>query len=210
MFRRMSGFRNIQKLVEKKLIQLAFIPSKYFEALYIECGTEIPCHTLNICEVEEKQLRGELFGFMKEGKVDTKIEIEKFQLYERIIIVFVASKEVRSLTDEHLALYDNYDLALENVEELNETCNRIIEGLFNFKYCDQEGCEISFDKPEVLIGNALRSVLQNMINVGDKIINIVRLYSYHHDYLKLDDEKEEESSDEEENSKSIEEMEPAK
>ncbi|MHA1220527.1 MAG: hypothetical protein ACTSQB_02220, partial [Candidatus Heimdallarchaeota archaeon] len=174
------------------------------------------------------------------GKVDTKIEIEKFQLYERIIIVFVASKEVRSLTDEHFsemskedkkqlvqllkdvsiagklvhyslkALYDNYDLALENVEELNETSNRIIEGLFNFKYCDQEGCEISFDKPEVLIGNALRSVLQNMINVGDKIINIVRLYSYHHDYLKLDDEKEEESSDEKEDSKSIEEMEPAK
>ncbi|HUT82492.1 MAG TPA: hypothetical protein VMZ29_14930 [Candidatus Bathyarchaeia archaeon] len=222
MFDRLLGFRKIQKDMEYKLIQLSFIPSKYFEALYVQCGTEIPCHTLDICEVEEKHIRGELLKLMKEGQVDTKIELEKFQLFERINIVSIKSKEIRLLMDEYLekmnkkdsqrliqilkeisiagklmhysmkALYDNYELALENIEELNDTCNRIIDGLFKFKYCEEEGeeCEYKFDDPEVLIGNALRAVLHDMMLVGDKIIHIVKEFSYHHDHLKIDDKKE--------------------
>ena len=48
----MFGFKSITRKVEEKLIQLAFIPSKYFEALYVECNTKIHCHTLDILEVE--------------------------------------------------------------------------------------------------------------------------------------------------------------
>jgi len=225
MFERLLGFRKIQKDIEYKLIQLSFIPSKYFEALYVQCGTEIPCHTLDICEGEEKQVRGELLKLMKEGQVDTKIELEKFQLFERINIVSIKSKEAGQLMDEYLekmkpkdsqrliqilkeisiagklmhysvkALYDNYDLAIENVEELYDTCNRIIDGLFEFKYCDAEvtdECEFDIDKPEVIIGNALRAILQDIVLVGEKIIHIVKEFSYQHEHLKNYDKKIEE------------------
>lgn len=232
MFRRLSGFRTVQRKIEEKIIQLSFIPSKYFEALYVECGTKITCHTCDICEMEEKSVRNELLKLMKKGVVDTKIELEKFQLYERINAVYIKSSSIRILMDEHAnkmlkgtydnlvgilkecsvaaktmhyavkALYDNYNEAIVKVEELKEKCDEIIEGLFSFRYCDRDGdgCEdYSFEDPEVLIGNTIRSSLQEMNNVGDKILQIIKLFSYNHHHLKSseDEEKEEEKELEE-------------
>jgi hypothetical protein len=225
MFNRLLGFRTIQRKVEEKLIQLSFIPSKYFEALYVECGTKITCHTCDICEIEEKSVRDELLKLMKKGIVDTKIELEKFQLFERINAVYVKSSGIRLLMNEHCskmskqnydrlvsllkecseaaklmhysvkAFYDNYDEALEKVKELKIRCNEIIEGLFSFRFCDRDGdgiLDYSFEDPEVLIGNTLRSSLQEMINVGDKIIQIISLFSYNHHHLKTSESDKEE------------------
>ena len=71
MFRKLLGFKTIQRRVEDKIIQLSFIPSKYFEALYVECNTKIHNISLDILEIEEKSIRGELLKLMKEGEVDT-------------------------------------------------------------------------------------------------------------------------------------------
>ncbi|NHJ40177.1 MAG: hypothetical protein FK731_09115 [Asgard group archaeon] len=217
MFERILGFRSIQRKIEHKLIQLSFIPSKYFESLYVECGTKITCHTCDICEIEEKTVRDELLKLMKRGKVDTNIELEKFLLFERINAVYVKSSGIRLLMNEHVnkmskqnynrlveilkecsiaaklmhqsvkLLYDNYDKALEKVEELKTKCNKIIEGLFSFRFCDRDGdgiLEYSFEDPELLIGNSLRSSLQEMINVGDKIIHIIKTFSFNHQSIK--------------------------
>ncbi|MCG3253307.1 MAG: hypothetical protein KAX09_05620 [Candidatus Heimdallarchaeota archaeon] len=168
MFDRMLGFRTIQRQVEEKLIQLSFIPSKYFEALYVESSTKITCHTCDICEVEEVTVRAELLKLMKQGEVDTKVELEKFQLFERINSVSVKSKEIRTLMNKYVdelkkenydslvkflkesayagkmmhhsvkGLYDSYDVALERVEELIAVCNKIIGNLVSFRYYDQD------------------------------------------------------------------------
>ncbi|MBN1329145.1 MAG: hypothetical protein JXA54_06700 [Candidatus Heimdallarchaeota archaeon] len=228
MFDKLLGFISLQKKIERKLLQLAFIPSKYFEALYIECCTDIPCHPLDIYEVEEKQIRGELLELMKQGEVDTKIELEKFQLFERINSVIQKSKEVRLYMSESAkvldkkdyeklvvilkeisftgklmykamqALYEDYSQALIIVEELEQKGNEIVERLFKFKYYvgeeDQE-YDFSLEKPEVIIGDAIRTTLQNMINVGEKIMFIIKKFSYHHAYLNeidKDDSKDEE------------------
>lgn len=229
MFEQMLGFRRIQRKIEKKLIQLSFIPSKYFESLYVECGTKITCHSCDICEIEEKTVRNELLKLMKKGKVDTKIELEKFQLFERINTVYVKSSGIRLLMNEHVenmskqnyerlvnilkecsqaaklmhysvkSLYDNYDTALEKVEELKVKCNEIIDGLFSFRFCDRDGdgtVDYSFEDPEILIGNSLRSSLQAMINVGDKIVQIIKTFSYNHHHLKVDKEEEKEEDNE--------------
>ncbi|MHA1461755.1 MAG: hypothetical protein ACTSQ0_01570, partial [Candidatus Heimdallarchaeota archaeon] len=182
MFRRLLGFKTIQRRVEDKIIQLSFIPSKYFEALYVECNTKIHNLSLDILEIEEKGIRGELLKLMKEGEVDTKIEIEKFQLFERINAVSTHSKEIREVMNTYVGdmkkptyeklvnilkevskagklmyqaikkLYHDYESSLEKIDELNIICNDIINGLFEFKFCDQDGvCEISFEEPEVFI-----------------------------------------------------------
>ena len=223
MFKRLLGFKTITRRVEEKLVQLSFIPSKYFEALYVECNTKIHCHTLDILEAEEKNVRGDLLKLMKEGEVDTKIEIEKFQLFERINGVSSHSKEIREIMNKHVAdmkkdtynrlvkilkevskagklmhatvkeLYNNYNSAVENVDELNKSCNVIIDELFEFKFCDQSGvCEYSFEEPEVFIGNALQNSLREMIAVGEKVIHIIRTFSYNHAHLpekKIEEEK---------------------
>ncbi|NHJ04906.1 MAG: hypothetical protein EAX90_08790 [Candidatus Heimdallarchaeota archaeon] len=219
MFNRLLGFRSIQRKIEEKIIQLSFIPGKYFEALYVECNTKIHCHTLDILEVEEKNVRSELLALMKEGQVDTKIEIQKFQLFERINGVSTKSKEIRILMNEYVekmaeadyrrlvkllkksseagklmhnsikALYDNYDEAIQTVEKLIKCCEEIINDLFEFRFCNEEGqCEYSFEDPEVLIGDSIRSSLQDMINVGEKIINMIKIFSYNHHQLKAKDE----------------------
>ncbi len=221
MFKRMSGFKSIQRRIEEKLIQLSFIPCKYFEALYIECSTKITCHTCDICEVDEKTIRGELLELMKAGEVDTKIELEKFQLFERINSVSTKSKEIRILMNEHVdeiskgaydklvvilkdvsiagklmhqaikSLYENYNFALDRVEELKSKCNEIIASLFSFKFCNELGeFDYSFEDPEVLIGNSLRGTLQDVINVGAKIIHIIKIFSYNHRDLIIDEEEE--------------------
>ncbi len=226
MFRRLLGFRTIQRRVEDKLVQLSFIPYKYFEALYVECNTKIHNLTLDILEIEEKGIRGELLKLMKEGEVDTKIEIEKLQLFERINAVSTHSKEIRVVMNTHVAdmkkptyeklvsilkevskagklmyevikeLYHDYNLSLEKVDELNIVCYEIIDGLFEFKFCDQDGvCEISFEEPEVFIGNALNKSLREMIAVGEKIVHIIKLFSYNHTYL-IDNEDVDAKSDE--------------
>lgn len=222
MFNRMLGFRTIQRKVEEKLIQLSFIPSKYFEALYVECSTKITCHTCDICEVEEVNVRGELLKLMKQGEVDTKVELEKFQLFERINSVSTKSKEIRVLMNDHIedmkkenydklvrflkessyagklmhysvkGLYDNYDVALERVEELIAVCKKIIGNLVSFRFYDQDDdgvLDYSFEEPEVLIGNSLRSTLQDMIFVGEKVAHIVKTFSFNHKTIEVDEEK---------------------
>jgi len=222
MFDKMLGFRTIQRRVEEKLIQLSFIPSKYFESLYVECSTKITCHTCDICEVEEVTVRAELLQLMKQGEVDTKVELEKFQLFERINSVSMKSKEIRILMNEHIedmkkanydklvrflkdsiyagklmhysikGLYENYDTALERVEELTVVCNKLIGNLISFRFYDQDDdgvLDYSFEEPEVLIGNAIRDSLQGMIFVGEKVAHIVKTFSYNHKTEEIDEEK---------------------
>ncbi len=222
MFDKLLGFRTINKQIEEKLIQLSFIPSKYFEALYVECSTRITCHTCDICEVEEVNVRGELLKLMKQGQVDTKTEIEKYQLFQRINNVSKKSKSIRLLMTDHLenmkrenydrlvillkeasiagklmyhsvkALFENYDKAIAKVKELTNKCNKLIEELIAFRYYDQDGdglLNYSFEEPEVLIGNSLRVTLQEMINVGEKIIHIIKTLSYNHKEKELTEEK---------------------
>ena len=222
MFDRMTGFRTIQRRVEEKLKQLSFIPSKYFEALYVECSTKITCHTCDICEVEEVTVRAELLKLMKQGEVDTKVELEKFQLFERINRVSMKSKEIRVLMNEHIedmkkenydklvrflkeasyagkmmhysvkGLYDDYDVALERVDELIAVSNKIIGNLISFRFYDQDDdgvLDYSFEEPEVLIGNSLRDTLQDMIFVGEKVAHIVKTFSYNHKTDEVDEEK---------------------
>ena len=150
---------------------------------------------------------------MKEGEVDTKEELEKFQLFERINSVSIKSKEIRILMSEHVekmkkdnydqlvkllkeisyagklmhlsvkGFYDNYTIALERADELIAISNKIIGKLISFRYYDQDGdgiLDYSFEEPEVLIGNSLRSSLQDMINVGEKIIHMVNTFSVNH------------------------------
>jgi len=221
-FDKVLGFRTINKQIEEKLKQLSFIPSKYFEALYVECSTRITCHTCDICEVEEVNVRGELLKLMKQGQVDTKTEIEKYQLFQRINEVSKKSKTIRLLMTDHLenmkkenydklvillkeasvagklmhysvkALYDNYDEAINKVKELNKKCNKLIEELIAFRYYDQDGdglLDYSFEEPEVLIGNSLRVSLQEMINVGEKIIHMIKSLSYNHQEKEVDEEE---------------------
>lgn len=166
---RLFGYRGIQKQIEKKLLQFSYLPSKYFEALYIEYSTKIPCHTLEILEMEEKNVRNLLLKLMQDGQVDTKIEIEKFQLFQRINEVLSKCKEVRLLLSEYAeqiveenykrllkllkkisetakimhedveALYDDYELAIEKAVVLKEGCEKLLGELYEFKFCDVEG-----------------------------------------------------------------------
>ncbi|MFW9922031.1 MAG: hypothetical protein ACFFDW_01955 [Candidatus Thorarchaeota archaeon] len=212
---RFLGFISVHRKIEQKMIQFAFIPSKYFEALYVECNTQIHCHTLDIMDAEEKNVRRELLTLMKQGEVDTKIEIGKYQLFERLNEVIIKSKEIRDLMNQFCeeikkesytrlvkilmqvskagkamyqavkTLYDNYDLAIANVDTLNKTIEPIIDDIFSFKFCTEEGqYDYSFEDPQVLIGNAIRATLQDMNSVGDKIIEIIADFSFNHFSLK--------------------------
>ena len=230
MFNKILGFRTIQRQVEEKLIQLSFIPSKYFEALYVESSTKITCHTCDICEVEEVTVRAELLNLMKQGEVDTKVELEKFQLFERINSVSVRSKEIRILMNKYVdemkkenydslvkflkesayagkmmhysvkGLYDDYDTALERVEELIAVCNKIIGNLISFRLYDKDedgSLDYSFEGPEYLIGNSLRDTLQDMIFVGEKVAHIVKTFSFNHKTIEVEEEKLQEKAEEE-------------
>ncbi|MBK5114625.1 MAG: hypothetical protein KGD59_15780 [Candidatus Heimdallarchaeota archaeon] len=234
MFDRLLGFRTIQRQVEEKLVQLSFIPSKYFEALYVESSTKITCHTCDICEVEEVTVRAELLRLMKQGEVDTKVELEKFQLFERINSVSVKSKEIRVLMNQYFeelekknydqlvrflkeasyagklmhysvkGLYNDYDTALERVEELIAVSKKLIGNLVSFRFYDQDDdgtLDYSFEGPEVLIGNAIRDSLQGMIFVGEKVAHIVQTFSYNHKVVEVDEEKLLEKAEKEEKKK---------
>ena len=168
MFNELFGRRTIDKKIEKKLVKLSLIPSKYFEALYIERSTDIPSHLLDLCEREEGELRGELLVLQKQGIVDTKIEVEKFGLFERIIDATSVMKVVRLLMTEYKdqiqkevykelvkilknvselgrvmhqtveGLYSNYDEAIEKVKKLTESSKKIIANLTKFKFYNGE------------------------------------------------------------------------
>jgi hypothetical protein len=225
---RFFGFRFVHRKIEDKLLQFARIPGKYFEALYVECSTRIECHTLDIIEMEEKKVRGLLLELMKAGEVDTKIELHKYQLFERLNSVTSMSKEIRLLMDEHMddiqentcerlvdilkrvsatgkimsemveALYDNYEEALEQVNQLRASARQILDGLYDFKFCVDGKHEYSFEKPEVLIGNAIRDTLQEMLYCADKIVQMIAIFSFNHSQLKerIEEEKTEEKEEE--------------
>ncbi|NHJ84388.1 MAG: hypothetical protein FK734_02940 [Asgard group archaeon] len=201
-------FKSIHKRIEEKLVQLAYIPKKYIEAMYIESSTKIPIHLLDICEEEEKRVRNELLDLMKEGEVDTKIEIEKFQLFERINEVNSKSKQIRSFLIEFdgkltkdvydslveilkntseagklmyevvKTLYDDFDKTFGKINNLYRLCDAIIEGLFDFKFCKDGKCDYRFEDPEVLIGNEIRATLLEMKYVADKVQSIIETFSF--------------------------------
>ncbi len=93
MFKELFGRRSIDKKIEKNLIELFRIPTRYFEALYVECSTEIAHHILDLCEEEEKERRGELTVLLKERIADIKIEIAKYELFERLMITNKSSNK---------------------------------------------------------------------------------------------------------------------
>ncbi|GAH12327.1 unnamed protein product, partial [marine sediment metagenome] len=135
MFNELFGRRTIDKKIEKKLVELSLIPSKYFEALYIERSTDIPSHLLDLCEREEGELRGELLVLQKQGIVDTKIEVEKFGLFERIIDSTSVMKVVRLLMTEYKdqiqkEVYKELVKILKNVSELGRIMHQTVEALY--------------------------------------------------------------------------------
>ena len=211
MFNDLFGRRTIDKKIEKKLGELSLIPSKYFEALYIERSTDIPSHLLDLCEREEGELRGELLVLQKQGIVDTKIEVEKFGLFERLIDATSVMRVVRLLMTEYKDqiqkevykelvkilknvselgrvmhqtvedLYKNYDKAIENIKKLTESGKKIIANLTKFKFYSEEGVvRFDLEDPKVQIGTAIRESVQSMLTVGEKIIQIIEIFSFNH------------------------------
>ncbi len=209
MFRELLGRRMIDKKIEKNLIELSLIPLKYFEALYIERRTEISSSQFEIYEDEEKEKRGELIELLKEGIVDTKIEIAKFELYERMISVTSSMKDVRLvltenrheiLEDEYKelvkilkevsmlckimyemvkGLYQNYDLALNKMQDLMETSENVISFISKFRFpSDEEKDKFDIEDPKVLISNSIRESIQSIIDVGEKITEIIEEFNF--------------------------------
>lgn len=208
MFRELVGRRMIDKKIEKNLIDLALIPSKYFEALYIDRRTEISSPVFDLLEEEEKEKRGELIELLKEGVVDTKIEIAKFELYERVVNVTASMKEVRvSITENKQRieeeeykelvnilkdvsklgkimfemvknLYDNYDLAAEKMKELTKMSKKINNLITKFRFPSDRGDKFHFEDSNVLISNGIRESIQSMVDVGEKIIEIIEEFDF--------------------------------
>lgn len=209
MFRELLGRRRIDKKIEKHLIDLSLIPSKYFEALYIERRTEISSPVFELLEEEEKEKRGELIELLKEGIVDTKIEIAKYELYERMVGVTSVMKEVRvTITDnKHRIgeeeykelinilkevsqlgkimfemvknLYCNYNLAKKNMKELREMSEIIANQIIKYRFpTDEETDKFDFEDPKVLISNGIRESIQSMVDVEEKIDEIIDEFSF--------------------------------
>ena len=137
MFRELLGRRRIDKKIEKHLIDLSLIPSKYFEALYIERRTEISSPVFELLEEEEKEKRGELIELLKEGIVDTKIEIAKYELYERMVGVTSVMKEVRvTITDnKHRIGEEEYKELINILKEVSQLGKIMFEMVKNL-YCN--------------------------------------------------------------------------
>jgi len=209
MFRELLGRRMIDKKIEKNLIDLSLIPSKYFEALYIERRTEISSSLFELYEDEEKEKRGELIELLKEGIVDTKIEIAKFALYERMIAVTSSMKDVRLvltenrhkiLEDEYKelieilrevsllckimfemvkGLYQNYELALNKMDDLIKTSKNVINFITKFRFPSGKKIDkFDMENPKVLISNSIRESVQSIIDVGEKIIEIIEEFNF--------------------------------
>ncbi|MBD3189127.1 MAG: hypothetical protein GF308_00710 [Candidatus Heimdallarchaeota archaeon] len=232
MFDRLLGFRNVHRKIEEKIIQFAFLPSKYFEALYVECSTGIHCHTLNIIEMEEKNLRDELLDLMKEGEVDTRIELEKFKLFERLHAVNSKMEGIRLVINEFScelpkdrhkelmtllkgtskvgkkmhqgvkALYENFDQAFVEIENLNNHSKEIIQNISRFKYYNNNSrADWNPESPVEKVGTSLRAILQEMIMVGEKIVEMIKILSFNHKQTPKDGSSHQLKSTEEEETK---------
>lgn len=209
MFRELLGRRMIDRKIEKNLIEMSLIPSKYFEALYIERRTEIASPVFDLLEEEEKERRGELIDLLKEGIVDTKIEIVKFELYERMVAVTSSMKEVRvSITENKQrikeeeykelvnilkdvsklgkimyemvkGLYQDYDIAEGKMEDLRNMSKKITALITKFRFpLDEEEERFDFEDSNVLISNSIRESIQSMVDVGEKITEIIEVFDF--------------------------------
>lgn len=208
MFRELMGRRMIDKKIEKNLIELSLIPSRYFEALYIERRTEVSSPVFDLLEDEEREKRGELINLLKEGIVDTKIEIVKFELYERMVNVTASMKEVRvSITENKQrieeeeykelvnilkdvsklgkimfemvkGLYENYNLAEEKMSELTKMSKKITNLITKFRFPSDEKDKFHFEDSNVLISNVIRESIQSMVDVGEKIMEIIAEFDF--------------------------------
>jgi hypothetical protein len=209
MFRELIGRRMIDRKIEQNLIEISLIPSKYFEALYIERRTEIASPVFDLLEEEEKEKRGELIELLKEGIVDTKIEIVKFELYERLVAVTLSMKEVRvSITENKLrieeeeykelvnilkdvsklgkimheivrGLYQDYTIAKGKMETLRNMSKKITALITKFRFpMDEEAEKFDFEDSNVLISNSIRESIQSMIDVGEKITEIIDEFDF--------------------------------
>ncbi|NPD88754.1 MAG: hypothetical protein HGN29_08510 [Asgard group archaeon] len=208
-YRELLGRRLIDKKIERNLKELSLIPSKYFEALYIERRTEIISPVFDLLEEEEKEKRGELIELLKEGIVDTKIEIAKYGLYERMVDVTSSMKEVRILMTENVErikdeeykelvnilkdvsklgkimfqmvenLYKDYNVALEKFGELKNSSEIIINSITQFRFLDDKMItRYNLEDPKVLISNGIRECIQSMMNVGEKIVEIIEEFKF--------------------------------
>lgn len=209
MFNEFFGRRTLDKKIEKNLIDLSLLPSKYFEALYIERSTDISSSLFDLIEDEEKEKRGNLLELLKEGKVDTKIELAKFELFERLVGVTSIMKEVRLLMIENIeqikgdeykelvdilkdvsklckimfliveGLYRDYSSALNKFDELKEKSVIILNMITNFKFLNKKMTNhYDFEDPKILISNEIRQSIQSIIDVGDKIVEIIEQFSF--------------------------------
>ncbi|MHA1198392.1 MAG: hypothetical protein ACTSQF_03475 [Candidatus Heimdallarchaeaceae archaeon] len=209
MFKELFGRRAIDKKIEKNLIELSLIPSKYFEALYIERSTEVSSSVFEHYEEEEKEKRGDLIELLKEGIVDTKIEIVKYELYERLVDVLSKMKEVRISMIENVErikeeeykelvnllkdvsnlgkimsqmvenLYREYDVATEKFEILRNSSKEIVNSITKFRFLDDKMIdEYDLEDPKVLISNGIRECIESMINVGEKITDIILEFNF--------------------------------
>ncbi|MCG3227612.1 MAG: hypothetical protein H7645_11900 [Candidatus Heimdallarchaeota archaeon] len=167
MFRELLGRRIIDRKIEKNLVEMSLIPSKYFEALYIERRTEIASPVFDLLEEEEKAKRGELIELLKEGIVDTKIEIVKFELYERLVAVTSSMKEVRvSITENKLRVeeeeYKELVNILKDVSKLGKIMYEMVRGLYQ-EYDIVEG------------------KMENLRNMSKKITAHITKFRFHMD-----------------------------
>ncbi|MBY9000631.1 MAG: hypothetical protein KGD64_06940 [Candidatus Heimdallarchaeota archaeon] len=209
MFSEFFGRRNLDKKIEKNLIGLSLLPSKYYEALYIERRTDISSSLFDLLEDEEREKRGNLVELLKEGKVDTKIEIVKFELFERLIGVTSTMKEVRSLMFENIdrikedeyrelvnilkdvstlckimfhmveGLYRDYVCASNKFDKLKEKSATILNMITNFKFLNEKMTDhYDFEDPKVLISNEILQSIQSIVDVGDKIMEIIDQFSF--------------------------------
>jgi len=208
MFRELLGRRMIDKKIEKNLVELSLIPSKYYETLYIDRRTEISSPVFDLLEEEEREKRGELIELLKEGIVDTKIEIAKFELYERVVNVTRSMKEVRvSITENKerikeeeytelviilkdvsklgrtmfemvKGLYDDYNLAKKKKSELSKMSEKISNLITKFRFPSGSKARFYFEDSNVLISNSIRESIQSMVDVGEKIIEIIEEFDF--------------------------------
>ena len=209
MFSEFFGRRNLDKKIEKNLIDFSLIPSKYYEALYLERSTDVSSSIFALLDDEEKETRGNLLDLLKEGVVDTKIEIVKFELFERLTAVTLTMKEVHLLMNENVArieedeykelvnilkdvsklcrimfhmvegLYRDYNCALGKFDELKEKSSSILTMITNFKFLNETMAEsYDFEDSKILISNEIRQSIQSVVDVGDKIVEIIAHFSF--------------------------------
>ena len=89
MFRELLGRRIIDRKIEKNLVEMSLIPSKYFEALYIERRTEIASPVFDL--LEEVGVKRYKIG---SGEVTNYLMLEKVAKTGKPIILSSALTDV--------------------------------------------------------------------------------------------------------------------